>query len=312
MKTKLLTLFISCAFSSTILAAIYKMPAPGDDIIGHNSIITVKRGDTFNKLREKYGVSFHELEEANPNVNPYRLRLNQEILVPNQYILPKYRDGIVINTVELRLYYFTKDGYVYTTPVGLGRSGWRTPTTATSVRDKQANPIWRIPKSIAEHVLKTKGELLPEFIEPGPDNPLGKYAIYLNKPGYLIHGTNAPHTVGKYYSSGCIRLKADAIEYLFEHVDLGTPVHLIHHANKVGWLHNELYLECHEPVSHDEKPSDLNYTPIDSLIKNIQKNHDVAIDWQRIYSIEEKKNGIPEIIGYARDHSANDFGTNIY
>src|SRR5690606_40191395 len=53
--------------------------------------------------------------------------------------------------------------------------------------------------------LRENGEELKPVIGPGPDNPLGRHAMYLGWPSYLIHGTNKPAGVGLRSSHGCIR-----------------------------------------------------------------------------------------------------------
>jgi len=58
----------------------------------------------------------------------------------------------------------------------------------------------------------------------GPGNPLGARAMYLGSTTYRIHGTNDPSTIGKFVSSGCIRLTNEDVEDLFNRVTVGTRV----------------------------------------------------------------------------------------
>jgi hypothetical protein len=58
----------------------------------------------------------------------------------------------------------------------------------------------------------------------GPGNPLGARAMYLGTSQYRIHGTNDPSTIGKFVSSGCIRLTNEDVADLFSRVDVGTRV----------------------------------------------------------------------------------------
>jgi hypothetical protein len=58
----------------------------------------------------------------------------------------------------------------------------------------------------------------------GPGNPLGARAMYLGSSEYRIHGTNDPSTIGKFVSSGCIRLTNEDVADLFSRVDVGTKV----------------------------------------------------------------------------------------
>jgi len=65
---------------------------------------------------------------------------------------------------------------------------------------------------------------LPRFMAGGPGNPLGARAMYLGTSQYRIHGTNDPSTIGKFVSSGCIRLTNEDVSDLFSRVDVGTRV----------------------------------------------------------------------------------------
>jgi L,D-transpeptidase ErfK/SrfK len=287
---------------NSILAAVYNMPTPGNDIIGHVFVTKVKYNDSVNTIRQRYEVSYEELVDANPNINFYKLRVGQSIIIPTEFILPKYRQGIVINIPELRLYYFTPDGnYVYTCPVGLGRQDWRTPTVITKIVRKTADPTWHVPESIRDYVYSNKGVLLPDNIPPGADNPLGKYALYLNYGGYMIHGTNQPDTVGMFISSGCMRLMHDSIQKLFEEVTVGTPVYIIHHTNKTGWMGDTLYMESHEPVKGylSQAQNSLNNMDPNTAVYTAVTNRPAYVNWAVVDQIADNHYGIPEPIGNA-------------
>ena len=111
------------------------------------------------------------------------------------------RRGIVINLAELRLYYFPNGGEPLSFPIGIGREGWETPLGRTRIVRKTVHPVW-IPTN-SEHEERPE---LPQSVAPGPDNPMGDYALYLGWGGYAIHGTNRPSSVGQRGSHGCIRL----------------------------------------------------------------------------------------------------------
>ena len=288
------------AFALAAIAAEYDMPPANDDIIGESYIITVEKGDSLTTIRKKHGISYDELLAANPTIDFYKLRVGQKVFIPKEFILPKFRRGIVINTAELRLYYFTPDGkQVYTFPVGLGRSGWRTPLTSATVIRKAEHPAWYVPDDIRAYVLKKTGRLLPEVVKPGPKNPLGNYALYLSKSGYLIHGTNAPRSVGTFISSGCARLLRKPIEFLYQEVTVGTPVHIIYYPNKAGWRGNKLYLESHTSIdSYAKKPdSPLNTISVRTAIYEAIYHRPAYIDWQAVKHITSEHFGFPQVIG---------------
>ncbi len=63
-------------------------------------------------------------------------------------------------------------------------------------------------------------------VAPGKNNPLGSRWIGLSKKGYGIHGTNAPRSIGKAASHGCIRMRKQDVEELFELIGVGATVEL--------------------------------------------------------------------------------------
>jgi hypothetical protein len=65
---------------------------------------------------------------------------------------------------------------------------------------------------------------LPRFMAGGPGNPLGARAMYLGSSQYRIHGTNDPSTIGKFVSSGCVRLTNEDVADLFSRVEVGAKV----------------------------------------------------------------------------------------
>jgi lipoprotein-anchoring transpeptidase ErfK/SrfK len=127
--------------------------------------------------------------------------------------------AVDISTNTLTLY----DGLrsIRTYPVATAQAGFVTPTGSWKVVDKVANPTWHNPAP------DTWGKGEPLVIPPGPGNPLGTRALYLDAPGIRIHGTYATGSVGSYASHGCIRMRIPDAEALFPLVPVGTPV-LVH------------------------------------------------------------------------------------
>jgi lipoprotein-anchoring transpeptidase ErfK/SrfK len=125
---------------------------------------------------------------------------------------------IVIDTGGTALYYVLGGGRAIRYGVGVGREGF-TWSGVQTISRKAEWPDWRPP---AEMIARQP--YLPRFMAGGPGNPLGARAIYLGSSEYRIHGTNDPSTIGKFVSSGCIRMtNADVID-LFSRVNLGTRV----------------------------------------------------------------------------------------
>ena len=124
---------------------------------------------------------------------------------------------------------------------------------------------------------------------PGPDNPLGAYAIGLARPGYFIHGTNQPIGVGRRISAGCIRLYARHIESLVHQVPNGTVVKVIRQPYKVAWHDGGLYLEAHTPDERDKR----NYTDAIKQIVRATENRTAQIDWQLALETARRGSGLP-------------------
>ncbi|MBK8175860.1 MAG: L,D-transpeptidase family protein [Rhodospirillales bacterium] len=210
------------------------------DIIGemHDYVTWNPKEDMLDIARaEELGLI--ELMVANPGVDPWFPGPNTHVTLPTMHILPDARHvGIVINTAELRLYYYGAEDGPLSFPLGVGRDGYLTPVGSTKIVRKKDHPSWYLTASeIRDH------PELPRVVPPGEDNPLGEYAMYLGWPSYLIHGTNTPWGIGRRTSRGCIRMYPEDIEWLFERVPIGTPVTVVDQVVKLGWKDGELYIE---------------------------------------------------------------------
>ena len=125
---------------------------------------------------------------------------------------------IVIDTANTYLYYVLGNGRAIRYGVGVGREGF-TWSGVQSVSRKAEWPDWHPP---AEMIARQP--YLPRFVAGGPGNPLGARAMYLGSSEYRIHGTNDPTTIGKFVSSGCIRLTNEDVSDLFSRVNVGAKV----------------------------------------------------------------------------------------
>jgi len=125
---------------------------------------------------------------------------------------------IVIDTANTYLYYVLGGGRAIRYGVGVGREGFTWAGTQTITR-KAEWPDWHPPAQMI-----ARQPYLPRFMAGGPGNPLGARAMYLGSTEYRIHGTNDPSTIGKFVSSGCIRLTNEDVADLFSRTSVGTRV----------------------------------------------------------------------------------------
>jgi lipoprotein-anchoring transpeptidase ErfK/SrfK len=125
---------------------------------------------------------------------------------------------IVVDTRNTYLYYVLGDGQAVRYGIGVGREGF-TWSGAEKISRMAEWPDWYPPADMIQ-----RQPYLPRMMAGGPGNPLGARALYLGNTLYRIHGTSDPSSIGKYVSSGCIRLLNEDIEDLYNRVKVGARV----------------------------------------------------------------------------------------
>jgi lipoprotein-anchoring transpeptidase ErfK/SrfK len=133
------------------------------------------------------------------------------------------REAILVRTGENKLYLYENGVIVKSWPVATGASGYDTPTGHWKIVEKIVDPVWYNPGSAW-----ARG--MPATIGPGPSNPLGTRALALDAPAILIHGTPDRSSIGYSVSHGCIRMLPENEQELFDRVQEGTPVLVVHAA----------------------------------------------------------------------------------
>ena len=279
--------------------------ADSAEIMGAVQVLFTRYENTFTAIAREYGLGNGALRRANPSVDHWLPGEDTPVYLLTSSILPQAeREGILINLPSMRLYFFepaadeTGTASVTTYPIGIGREGWATPLGEAKVTDKIVDPTWYPPASVRQDHAE-RGDPLPSVVPPGPDNPLGRHAMVLSLPGYLIHGTNRPAGVGLRVSAGCIRLYPEHIEALFERVPRGTPVRIVNQPVLAGWHDGELYLEVHAPLEEDAR--DLAADAAEAIAAAIERagRTDYAIDPEAVAAIVAEQRGIPLPIGMA-------------
>ncbi len=278
---------------------------PEDSLIGdppeRPRFVDARQEDTLLDVARRYNIGQNEIVLLNPKVDRWLPGEGTKVRITNSRILPDTpRKGITLNLPEYRLYHYppaTKGMHrsVTTHPISIGRQDWNTPLGKTSIIGKKKDPTWTPPESIKkEHA--AFGDILPNVVPAGPDNPLGRYAMRLGVPGYLIHGTNKPYGVGMRVSHGCVRMYPEDIDRLFPEVRVGTPVYIVNQPIKVGWLDNTLYIEVYPPLE-GENPGyqALLETALD-LIEKANDNRIPVLDGAALRMALEEQTGIPVAI----------------
>jgi L,D-transpeptidase ErfK/SrfK len=294
-------LLAAAGAASTATAATYTLPVGTDTVVGEVQKVVAAQEDTLLDIGRRYGVGYEEIVAANPGVDPWLPGGGTEVTIPSRYILPEGpREGIVVSLAEHRLFYFpphkaNEAAVVRTYPISIGRMDWHTPLGLTRIVNKREKPIWYPPESVLkEH--EAEGRPLPKAVPPGPDNPLGEYAMRLGIPGgaYLIHGTNRPSGVGMQVTHGCVRMFPEDIKELYPLVAVNTPVRLVDQPYKMGWRGDELFMEVHTPLEGTTYADAHSLTNITKLLVSATQDRSVVIDWAKAERTFESASGIPE------------------
>ncbi|NQY42497.1 MAG: L,D-transpeptidase family protein [Legionellales bacterium] len=295
-EAKLALSILLCILIINSRAEVFEIQNKSSDIIGSTKHIIAKPGDTLFSIGRDFDIGHVEMIEANPHIDPQNIiEYPLEIVIPSEFILPPGpRKGIVINLAELRLYYFHKNEPLVTSiPIGIGREGWNTPVGKTTIVEKTKNPKWFPTKNIIEDS-KKEGIFLPKVIEPGPNNPLGKYSLRLGWTEYLMHGTNHPEGVGRRSSAGCIRMFPEDVEHLFNLANIGTSVRIINEPVKIGKIGYEIFIEAHAPLREDIDLSQDWVTIVNKVCEDTKKN--IVINWSVMQNALNYHLGVPVLI----------------
>ena len=286
----------------------YPLPPENSRLIGENSTYLVPNdGQPLEAVAKKYQIGLLGMLEANPGTDPWLPKAGSELTIPTQMLLPDTkREGIVVNVAELRLYYYPKgEDKVIVYPIGIGQQGANTPAMVTAISQKIPNPTWTPTPNIRKRYA-AKGEILPVTVPAGPENPMGLFALRLayGKGHYLIHGTNADFGIGMRVSSGCIRLRPDDIEALFNSVPQGTRVQVINQPVKYAVEPDgKRWLEVHQPLSHSEK-DDPQTMPIALSAAAKTFMHNEASDRAVIDAAIVRRSGMPVLVSEGVDAGA--------
>jgi L,D-transpeptidase ErfK/SrfK len=231
------------------------------------------------------------------NLNPVEpLHPGQELRLNTRKIAPHTVDnGIIVDIPGRMLYYFKSDKLEMFFPVGLGMpqwhglTRWRTPAGSFTITGKERNPTWYVPESL-QWQMQIQGKPVLRKVLPGPDNPLGKFALYTSIRGIAIHETIWPTTVYQFRSHGCIRVLSINMEQFYQEVEIGTSGELVYEPIKVAISDDgKVFLESDPDVYGKIRK------PLDEVIDRINSLHVAAeVDWIKIRNIVQEHSGIAE------------------
>lgn len=293
---KTILFLILILISNYSFSLIYSYSSNDNFVIGKNKKILISKRSvvSLEHIAQSYQMGLSNLLEANPKIDVYLPK--NELLVPQKLLLPNsVRHGIVVNSAEMRLYYFIpKTNKVAVFPIGIGDINNITPKNwITKIHRKQQSPIWIPTKKIHEEY-KSMGKILPSVVPSGKNNPMGLYALYIENL-FAIHGTNKNFGVGLRTSHGCLRLRTENIKWLFNNVPIGTQVLFINQPVKASIEPNGArYIEVHHPLSNTKEEL-VSHIPLPIILPaNINKIiNNKSVNKKILHDALNKRYGIP-------------------
>ncbi|MBI4688619.1 MAG: L,D-transpeptidase family protein [Nitrospirae bacterium] len=291
-------LIILLVFTLTSAAAF------ADLIIGKETVYIIKKSDTLELIGAHAGVDWRDIAKRNAIDIKRPLRIGQELRLNTRKIVPKTIDnGIIINIPDRMLYFFKDNRLEKAFPVGAGMplwrgiTRWRTPTGRFTITGKRKNPTWHVPPSM-QWKMKMEGKPVQTVVPPGPDNPLGRYALDTSIPKVIIHETIWPNTVYQFRSHGCVRVLPKYMEEFFKEVKTGTPGEIIYRPVKLAVSDGRVYIEVHRDIYREIK--DIRAEAL-RLIEDAELKD--KVDWQKLDMAIRGKAGIAEDITLSPDYS---------
>jgi len=202
-------------------------------------------------------------------------------------------DGVVVNVPQRMLYLWREGRLAGSWPVAVGRRSWRTPLGRFSVRVTEEDPAWDVPRSIQAE-MRRRGRRVVRRVPPGPNNPLGPYWIGLSVGAIGIHGTNAPDSISRFATHGCIRMRSEDAGDLYSQVEVGMPVEIVYEPVLVTVSDGWIWLEAHpDPYGKVKQPEAAARAQVEDLgVADL-------VDWEEAEEVLRHREGVARIVGEA-------------
>lgn len=162
---------------------------------------------------------------AAPNAAAVAAEARPTVLEPDwrEHFNDLSKGAVLINLDRKFLAYWEPGGRAFHAfPIAVPLNEELRRTGMTRIVRMREDPDWRPTPNMRKRMPE-----LPPYIGPGPGNPLGSRAMYLSWQYYAIHGTNDPSSIGSQATSGCIRMTEDDVQWLYQQVQIGTPVRIL-------------------------------------------------------------------------------------
>lgn len=277
-----------CTLAAILPVLLNHPGAHGAELIHKTVEYRTSPGDYGFLISGRIGMDWSRIAQENGLDPDAPLAKGQLLKVTFARIVPEaIENGIIINIPDRTLYRFEKGQLKDYHFIAAGKPTWQTPLGTFVITAKAKDPTWYVPASIQKEMEEEGREVLVE-VPPGTDNPLGQYWLQLSIKGVGLHGTNAPQSIYKFRSHGCMRLRPEIAELLFKELPVGTPGRIIYRPVKMVKTRNgKVFLEVYK----DFYKMGINY---EAEVKRNVREMNVAsdVDWDKIAEGIKAKDGI--------------------
>jgi L,D-transpeptidase ErfK/SrfK len=255
-------------------------------LIGGRIAYEVRTGDTLSSIGARFGVTVAALTEMNRLAPPGRLAAGDSLLIDNTHIAAFDPQATITINIAQRLLLLADAGRVVAYPVTVGRRTWPTPVGAFTVIGKETNPIWDVPVSIQREMAENGVPVITRM-ESSPQNPLGSHWLGLSLPGLGIHGTNAPSSIYRFASHGCVRMHPDDVADLYARVRVGDTGVLTYQPVILAAIDGRIWLEAN-PDEYRRAPAPARY-----IREALERSglHTNAVDWTAVERVLSLRHG---------------------
>ncbi|HEX6162501.1 MAG TPA: L,D-transpeptidase family protein [Vicinamibacterales bacterium] len=279
------TLAIACVLLLSAATAV-----PAQELVtmtGGASVYVVRPGDTLASVAARFAMSVPALVAANGLGRPNTIAPGQTLSVDNAHLAVVDAGTPITINIAQRMLFFAADGRVSGYPITVGQSSWPTPVGSFTIVDKERDPVWDVPVSI-QREMEQQGKPVITRMPPSPQNPLGAHWLRLSIPSLGIHGTNAPSSIYRYGSHGCIRMHPEHIAELFERVAIGTAGVLKYEPIILAPIGERVWLEVHpDPYRRRLQPERY----LREMADRLALGH--RVDWNKAIAALRERAGRP-------------------
>lgn len=283
---------IAVAASVMVLAAARPATDPASVLVGGVGRHTIANGESLRSIGSRLGIDPATLASDNALRLGAAIEPGQVLLVDNRHIVPaRLDDGTIVVNIPQRMVFYAAGMLVFSAPVAVGSRGWPTPLASFTVIAKEKDPTWDVPESIAAEA-RARGQPLPAKVPPGPNNPLGRHWLGLSVGSVGIHGTNAPASIYRAATHGCIRVHPDDMAVLFDLVGAGTAGRTIYEPVLLVDDGVDVFLEAHPDVYRRSRVDALEQGRILARMAGLMDR----IDWVRAESVTAASEGVARVV----------------